>query len=304
MKAWRATILAILCLALVAPAPALAWNDQGHMATGYIAYDTLKAEHPQAVTAILAIMRDHPDRARFDQQLAGLSGPARERRLFALMARWPDDIRNGPFDRPDWHYALKLVTPWGWALPITMGKADQAFGSNLALARDKAAPNAQRAVALCWVMHIVGDMHQPLHGGHWLSMTFPKSDRAGTIAWVRKSPEAPPNTLHDTWDGIVNRPGSREVGSEALAREIAAMHPRSTVPRDGRDSQTAYRGWVTQSRVLARSLAYDGGRLVAGRSPDDAPLLSEAYVARARSVSEARVASAGYRLADLFWTFG
>ena len=294
----------MLCLALAAPAPALAWNDQGHMATGDLAYDTLKAEHPQALAAILAIMRDHPDRARFERQLAGLSGPARERRLFALMARWPDDVRNGPFDRPDWHYALKLVTPWGWPLPITAGKADQAFRSNLALARDKGAPNAQRAVALCWVMHIVGDMHQPLHGGHWLSMKFPKSDRGGSIAWVRKSPEAPPNSLHDTWDGIVNRPGPREVGSEALAREIEAEHPRRTVPRDGRDSQTAYRSWVAQSRVLAKSLAYDGGRLVTGRSPGEAPLLSKTYVVRARSVSEARVASAGYRLADLFGTVG
>lgn len=292
----------MLCLALAAPAPVLAWNDQGHMATGDIAYDTLRVEHPEAVTAIVAIMRDHPDWPLFERQLAGLSGTARERRMFALMARWPDDARKGPFDRPDWHYSLKLVTPWGWALPITTGKADTAFRSNLALARDPSAPKAQRAVALCWVMHIVGDMHQPLHGGHWLSTRFPKSDRGGSIAWVRKSAGEAPNNLHDTWDGVVNRPGSREVGADALAREVEAAHPRQTTPRDGRDAQAAYRSWIAQSRVLARTVAYDGGRLVTGRSPGEAPVLSKSYLVRARSVSEARIASAGYRLADLMGT--
>jgi len=302
MKATRAMTVAGLCLILAAPAPALAWNDQGHMATGAIAYDTLKAEHPQAVAAIVAIMRDHPDRALFDRQLAGLSGAARERRMFAIMARWPDDARKGPHDRPDWHYALKLVTPWGWLLPIKVGKADQAFRDNLALARNPAAPRAQRAVALCWVLHIVGDMHQPLHGGHWLSVQYPKSDRSGSLAWVRTGPRAPAQTLHDVWDGIVDRPGGREAGSETLARDVETAHPRRTTPRDDREPMTAYRSWVAQSRVMARTFAYDGGHLVSATTPEAAPVLAVSYVVRARSLSEGRIAAAGYRLSDLLAT--
>jgi len=302
MKPAHAMIVAGLCLTLVAPPPALAWNDQGHMASGAIAYDTLKAEHPQAVAAIVAIMRDHPDRALFDQQLDGLSGAARERRMFAIMARWPDDARRGPFDRPDWHYSLRLVTPWGWVLPITVGKAERAFRDNLALARNPAAPRAQRAVALCWVLHIVGDMHQPLHGGHWLSLQYPKSDRSGSLAWVRPYPGAAPNTLHDVWDGIVDRPGSRVQGSEALARDVEAVHPHRMTPRDDREPMTAYRSWVAQSRVMARAFAYDGGHLVSATTPEAAPVLTKAYVVRARSLSEGRIAAAGYRLSDLLAT--
>jgi len=96
-----AVATAALAVAALAPAPALAWNDQGHMATGDIAYDVLAERDPKAVAAIVALMRDHPDHAAFERQLAGLTGRARERRLFALMARWPDDTRGSPHDRPE-----------------------------------------------------------------------------------------------------------------------------------------------------------------------------------------------------------
>ena len=117
-------ISAATALGALAPAPALAWNDQGHMATGDIAYDALAAQHPEAVAAIVAIMRDHPDHALFEKRLAGLTGKARERRLFALMAVWPDDPRGSQYDRPEWHYAVKGVSPWRFVVPFAVGGAD------------------------------------------------------------------------------------------------------------------------------------------------------------------------------------
>lgn len=296
----RQGVAAVLAvgLSLSATGPAAAWSDQGHMATGDIAYDTLKAERPEAVAAILAIMSRHPDRAKFEARLAGLSGVARERRMFALMARWPDDARNGPFDRPKWHYSLRLVTPWGWALPITVGGASKAYRQNLALASDVHAPAEQRAVALCWVMHIVGDMHQPLHAGHWLSARFPKSDRGGTIAWVKTAPGAAPIDLHETWDRAADRPLPVEAGADALAAAAKAAHPRAAAPAEPAAPGAAFRSWARQSRALARSVAYLHGRLLTGRSPAEAPVMSKAYLEGAKGVAETRIASAGYRLAD------
>lgn len=218
-------VSAALGLGVLSPAPALAWNDQGHMATGDIAYDALSARDPKAVAAIVAIMQSHPDRAAFERQLTGLTGKARERRLFALMARWPDDARGSPRDRPEWHYALKVASPWRFVLPITVGDANKAFREQLATARDPRAPRAERAVALCWIMHIVGDQHQPLHAGHWMSWKFPKTDRAGTKAFVRWAPGSASVDLHEFWDGVPNRPGGREAGSEALAAAAEAAHP-------------------------------------------------------------------------------
>lgn len=286
-----------MALGALAPAPALAWNDQGHMAVGDIAYDTLVARDPKAVAAIVAIMQGHPDYAKFEKRLAGLTGKARERRLFALMAVWPDDTRGSPHDHPDWHYALKLVSPSRFVLPMTAGKAEKAFAEQLAIARDMKAPRAQRAIALCWIMHIVGDQHQPLHAGHWLSWDYPKSDRAGSIAFVRRQPGAPPVDMHELWDSAPNRvAASNEAGAEAIAATVEKAYPR---PAPVADPSAALKGWERESWVLAKDVAYQGGALARSSDKAKAPVLPPGYMAKMRSVADARVATAGYRLADV-----
>ncbi|MBO9557076.1 MAG: S1/P1 nuclease [Caulobacter sp.] len=294
-----AVVTAALGLGALAPAPALAWNDQGHMATGDIAYDALVAHDPQAVVAIVALMRDHPDHAAFERQLAALTGKARERRLFALMARWPDDVRGSAYDRPVWHYAVKVVSPWRFVMPLSFGDAERAFRDNLAIARDPKARRADRAVALCWIMHLVGDQHQPLHAGHWMSWTFPKTDRAGTIAYVRWTPGGPTVDLHDFWDGVPSRPGGREAGSDALAAVAEAAHPRPAGESLGPDPDHAFQAWERESWALAKTVAYQDGALAAGKTRAQAPVLPNGYWTKARDVADLRIATAGYRLADV-----
>ncbi len=68
------------------------------MATGALAYDILEQRDPEgAIAAILRLMQAHPDRGRFDSQLGGLAGREGERRLFELMAIWPDAVRGTPY---------------------------------------------------------------------------------------------------------------------------------------------------------------------------------------------------------------
>jgi hypothetical protein len=105
---WVASALCIVAVG-VQPNGAAAWSNQGHMVTGAVAYDDLARTDPGLVAKIEAIMANHPDKARFERGLAGYSGEARTRRLFELMARWPDDIRDGPYDHPGWHYWLRLI---------------------------------------------------------------------------------------------------------------------------------------------------------------------------------------------------
>lgn len=287
-------------LGALAPAPAMAWNDQGHMATGDIAYDTLVARDPKAVATIVAIMREHPDHALFDKRLAGLTGKARERRLFALMAVWPDDTRGSSHDRPDWHYALKLVSPTRFVLPFTVGKAEKAFREQLAIARNPKAPKPQRAIALCWLMHIVGDQHQPLHAGHWLSWDYPKSDRAGSIAFVRRQAGGPPTDMHDLWDSAPNRPiADRATGAEAVAAAVEAAHPRPARGDLGSDPSAALRAWERESWDLAKTVAYRDGKLASSPDKAKAPVLPPGYIAQMNKIADRRVAQAGYRLADV-----
>lgn len=286
--------LAALLLALL-PAPAFAWSNQGHMATGAIAYDTLTARDPASVAAIVAIMDRHPDHARFDAVLKGLSGEARTRRLFQYMARWPDDIRPTPYSRPEWHYYAQLVSGWT-ALTFKTGDADKAFAGSMKILRDPKASPAAKAIALCWVFHIVGDMHQPLHAGHRASARFPFTDRLGTIAWVKRSANEPAVEFHQLWDHALDRPGDEQAGAEAVAaglRDVAIRTDQLSVgPNDlGR--------WFAESRGLARDLAYAPETLSATRNPDAAPVMSAAYVARMQGVARFRVAQAGRRLGAL-----
>ncbi len=129
--------------------------------------------NPAGVKAVVAFIAHHPDKARLDSNLAGLSGEARMRRMFGLMARWPDDVRQTAWDRLDWHYALKVVNGWTLLDRYTVGAAEDQWASNVAIARDAKARPQDRAVAVCWLLHIGGDMHQPLHRGHRPNLNWP-----------------------------------------------------------------------------------------------------------------------------------
>jgi len=292
---WIGWCLALLSIA-VAP-PAFAWRSQGHMAIGLIAYDRLAARDPSAIAAIDALMIQHPDHARFDAALAGLAGAERDRRLFALIARWPDDIRGTPYDHPNWHHQLRVVVGWALLRSLRFGAADHAFRRNLKLLRDLRADPGQRAIALCWLFHITGDMHQPLHAGHRMDARFPLTDYAGTKGWVRRSADAAPETLHHFWDTAADRAEEDMAGADAITSTAEADSP--AVGEAGADLIAAYRSWVRESELAAAVTAYPDAMEAEARRPEKAGVLLPDYIARARNLAERRIAQAGERLGDL-----
>jgi len=115
----------VLCDAfLIAAGPAFAWGRQGHMATGLVAYDMLAQRDPASIAQIVALIAQHPNYARFGSALEGLEGAERERRLFAPVARWPDDIRATPYNHTPWQ--LRVVVGSTAFIGLRMGKADLA----------------------------------------------------------------------------------------------------------------------------------------------------------------------------------
>lgn len=290
----------LMGLALAAAGPARAWDNQGHMATGAIAYDRLMATDPERVRAIVALMAAHPDRARFERELAGTPAAARDRRLFEYMARWPDDVGGTPADVEDWHYAEQLATPWRAAFPFVFGRAGAALARQAAIAADPRAPAAARAVALCWVFHITGDLQQPLHAGYWVSARFPRSDRGGTRAWVRAWPGAPPMSLHLYWDRAASLPEPEQAGAEHLAAALEQAFPfDARTVRERGDARADFAVWAAESRTLARTVAYRDGAFQPGPRPAAAPAVDTAYRTAARTLAGRRVALGGYRLASL-----
>ncbi len=283
---------------LLAAGRAAAWNNQGHMAVGEIAYDQLVRQDPRLVGAVVQTVAYLPQRQVMDRALRGAWGPARDRLTFAYLARWPDDIRGGPLDHPTQHYRLRAVSPVGAILPLRNGDAETAYKAALTTLRDGRAAAVKRAVALAWVFHIVGDMQQPLHAGTWLSLRFPATDRAGTAGYVKVSSSAPPRTLHDFWDSAADRPLPEEAGAQAIAAAVERAYPRSGLPELRADS-LEFGVWADESARLARTRAYGGGTNLPGPTPASAEILSQPYVRQARDVAERRIAIGGYRLNDI-----
>jgi len=288
------------CLAiafLIVAQPAYAWRNQGHMATGLIAYDRLATRDPAAIGAIEALMAQHPDRERFDSALAGLEGAERARRLFALMARWPDDIRATRWNHTHWHHQLRVVVGWKAFRGPRIGEADFAFRHNLRILRNPQISPSRRAIALCWIFHVVGDMHQPLHAGHRQDKHFPLTDFAGSKGWVRRTADAAPETFHHFWDSPADRPGEDLAGAEAIAAAVESNPPAVDPP--GSDPVAAYRSWVAESERIAAEDAYPGAMEAEGTSREKAGTLRPDYVEHARAIGERRIGEAGERLAGL-----
>jgi hypothetical protein len=299
LERWRATGLGIvLMLALLMPHQASAWLREGHMATATMAYEVLEQQDPEAIATILRLMRAHPDRARFDAQMGDLTGRDGERRMFELMAIWPDAVRRTPYDHPSWHTSQRIVSSARNVIPFAFGGAQFEFGRNLEVARDPTAPDAARAVALCWVMHIVGDMHQPLHAAMWMSWRFPITDAGGQWAWVRASPDAEPERLHWFWDAAGHPAASLLASSGSLEAKLEQDSPadaETPVP----DPKIAFAHWVAHTRELAYEAAYARGRLRVGTSPGSARVLPSEYVERTRAVSRVQLIAAGRRIGAL-----
>src|SRR5262245_3362668 len=64
--------------------------------------------------------------------------------------------------------------------------------------------NAERkAIALAWLFHLVGDLHQPLHTAQLFAVEYPQGDRGGNEICVRVTHAGHPMDLHRFWDGVI-----------------------------------------------------------------------------------------------------
>lgn len=299
---------ALLCagLALTPPA-ACAWNGTGHMTVADIAYDDLT---PATRARVDALLQRHRDYALWMSQMpAGYTDKAR----FAFMkaSTWPDDIRKTPDDRPIWHYSdIPIVAPGYTAdpielLPIKPNAETQIVAESSALG-SPAGTDAERAVELCWVEHLIGDVHQPLHATSYYSPLFPKGDKGGngetlapgSVAGDSLLTAARPRKLHSLWDDLLG--ASRDpldIQKYAAALETPA-YARTTYPQ--LTTAKTVHDWLVESNILAKSVVYQNSTLplAPGEGTTVIVTLPPGYLAAAHTVASRQVALAGLRLAD------
>ncbi len=300
-----AALLATLALATaLLPASAGAWGPAGHQAVGAIADRLLTPGAQDAVEALLADDRD--SRGRY-------SG----RRTLAEVADWADEIRGGPGDQPHWHYDNRPIcgagadADAGSALWCPQGDCASArLPALLAVLADDGRSRAERNVALKWVVHLVGDLHQPLHaadlaeGGNRIRVApYGYSSRhRGEGRSGGGRPGRNGESLHAFWDShLVNLDLHPEDGRIAHAALDDLLRQARGFDA-GRIAAPPAR-WAEESNRIARefALAVDGvdcaqrDALDAGDGPR--VTLSRAYVAQGRRIVEERLVLAGARLA-------
>ena len=270
------------------------------MVSGAIAYHELRATDPAALQRIIRMLAAHPEyQARWLPLIRARGMADHDVMLFMYAARWADDVRGeARYDHPNWHYTnVPFVPPGDSTRPPSVTEGDIIVESyhQFSVMRDPEAPDVQKAEALAWLFHLVGDVHQPLHATNLYSSRWPQGDRGGNLFYIRATPTSQPINLHSFWDGLII--GSDDVRA-TMNRAIAlrAAHPATSVAMQL--VQLEPRSWaVDESVPLSRRWAYLGGALAGGTSRETAAVLPASYAADAQRVAEERVTLAGYRLA-------
>ena len=252
---------------LFAPSPALAWGKTGH----------------RVVAAIADTQLSGLSRAHIREILGGAES-------LDEAANWPDEMRSAPGafwqkTATPWHYVTLDGIVYDHAPPE--GDALEALNHFRSVLRDPAASLADKQLALRFIVHLVGDLHQPLHVGKCC-------DKGGNdikVAWFGK-----PTNLHAVWDSMI-------VDEEQLSfTELAAKLERHTSDQNVVDWWDINpRDWISESAQLREQIYANippsatpkGKKGKGGALPD----LSYGYVYKFTPVMERRLQQAGVRLA-------
>jgi hypothetical protein len=263
-------LTAILALILCAPIPSFAWGPEGHRVVADIARAHLSERARRHVRELLGT-----------DDLASVS-------------TWADEVRNPRPETYGWHF---VDIPWnaqGFSEPRDCYRFDEKhpeanqdhhncvvdrieiFERTLA---NRSASNANRVEALKFLVHFVGDIHQPLHaiaearGGNDIHVVEFGSSECGTR----------PCNLHFVWDvGLTDHAGREQVEYDAYLENLIIK--RDLQKRAGGSPED----WANESFHLAHQVwLTEGGQV------------NEAYYRRNIEIVNERLALAGLRLASL-----
>lgn len=249
--------LALLVVFAAQAGVARAWSEAGHR-----------------IVAAMAEVRLTPGVGKQVHALLAVSGA----QSMADVAGWADDVRNDPQQRALARATTKLhfinftdsACRYDAARDCPGGQCIVAgIDHYTAVLADRRRSDTERAEALRFLVHFVGDVHQPLHAGY-------RSDRGGNDHQVQFDGKG--SNLHAIWDTQVLR--SRRLGWRAYAD---AIQPRPDFRAGGTP-----RDWAEESCRMSR----DDGLYPRTRK------VGKAYLDRMRPLAERRLRQAAVRLAD------
>jgi hypothetical protein len=263
-------LAAAAALVALSPAPALAWGKTGHRVVAAI-----------ADTQLSGLARAH---------VREILGPGES---LVDAANWPDEMRSDPAifwqkTSTPWHYVTLNGIAYDHAPPE--GDALEALDHFSKVLKDPAASLADKQTALRFVIHIVGDLHQPLHVGKCC-------DRGGNdvkVTWFGK-----PTNLHSVWDSqlVDEEQLSFSELAEKLERHMSDrqliawwdINPRDWISESGEYRDTLYPTAADMPKPRKGEKMKKGEPVL--------PALSYSYVYRFTPLMEQRLSQGGVRLA-------
>ena len=286
-----------------------AWDDTGHKLSAYIAWQRMTPPARAAVVKILLSAPENSDLSVFYLQ-DSRSEAIKQRELFMIAATWADIVRDRKFPvrfkeyhRGNWHYTdtfWKETNGKAELLPNSEdgGKAVEKLAEFDKTLRDASVSDADKAIALAWILHLGGDIHQPLHASARITDLEPKGDQGGNtfLLTPKDTPKDKSENLHWFWDSIVGRNIPRQNDAcdtdylppigDAMMKKFPFAKMQSRLALGNFDE------WRTESWKLATTEVF---------SPDlkrfETP--SEKYKKKAFGVAEEQITLAGYRLGEM-----
>lgn len=288
--------------------PALAWYDFGHEAVAAIAWNKLNPSTKERVTALLS---KNPYYSKWLAQVPpGTSEADKNMLVFAQSATWADAIKRDHSyhadgaeggNKPDgpacaenlgysdtrlhkyWHYDDIAFSPDHTMLPphATPNAQTQIEAFRKTLASDS--PDDLKSYDLVWLVHLVGDVHQPLHCVTRVIHDDPTGDKGGNDCKLNGKPD----NIHSIWDGIVG--DARDLQPAVDFAKSLPDAPKSQARE--KDEKV----WIAESYKLARKNVYTKP-IGKTNGPFD---LTDKYKQQARKIGEQRIELAGARLANL-----
>jgi hypothetical protein len=257
----RSAIFALIFFALT---PAVqAWGPLGHSIVADLAQRHLSPAAEAEVERLLA-----PEHTK----------------SLADIASWPDEIRNDPSKEALWKQTRALHY-----VDFTSGDCDytpprdckdgqcvvEGIDHYVKILGDKTQSDAVRLEALKFVVHFVGDEHQPEHAGS-------RDDKGGNTYQVQFGDKG--TNLHSVWDSGLLK--TRGLDYKAYADELETRGT-VTLPRPIPPLDNAYAQWAEESCMISRDIYPDGHKI------------DQAYVDKELPVAELRLRQAGRRLAEV-----
>jgi hypothetical protein len=299
---------------MVFACPAKAWNGVGHRIIAEMVWRGMSKTQRHEATELL---KQHPHYKII--LIADVPrGVDKDEWAFLTAAVWPDMVRpkrshnNEAISKYDLYphaigYPFMRPTETNHALIenffIARPDAKMVLSNAFTTLENPKANSQDRAVSLCWALHLCGDLHQPLHGANLVTKDRPRGDELGGHHMVIDDHGKMVN-MHSFWDSLPGIDGSYSyIASQA--KQIASDRKlKGETEREFAEDKTIA-SWVQESFRTAVHFAYSDATLPFANEDDvksgkvahgDIPKLSAAYITEAHEIARQRLLLASERL--------